>query len=852
MSRIPLLITATAVSVGLLLAGATERSLATPSWQWYKADFHVHSVVSADAFPDLGVISSSAKANGYNAIFLTDHNLGSNFPISGMTANHMFFEDSYRRWTTATTGALSASTNQLVTSPVASGTSSLHLASTSSTAGETFVWTKRGPNFRTGTSDAILRFNVYPTQLDAGSGLYVSAAIGGDPTVRNPANNPVGYTTTAGAISPGKSTVFVFYFGAPPPASFYGSAHVLAYNLDSGYCDRPFQLSAWISCTIDVRSKLADVAPADQPLAYNALSDLKMSAVGQNGTANAYFDTYSIDATSSSADEFVERNAIIGTYDTPSFHIFPSVEMGVNKHANRFNFGITDPAQFTSYADGINGILPTQQTGYPAQLNHPGVAGGVTDAEAISTDAEGADLLEVRQQNMINDWDAILRKGVPVVGTWGGDNHIGRWTLGSQVTFVSAPALTFDDLMQSIFEGRAYMGQSSFVGGFSLNLDPASPDPYPARYPVYVSPARMTIPAHVAIGGGLRSGDVVKWLANNGSASTTSVLASDPTSSATYDASTDVPLGGASAYVRAEVRSSSGVVRGLSEPILLSDVAGLPADISYHVQRITTPSGHDYTRIASEGLSSTAWDATANELSLDLTNPAGSLVELRGTSASPPTGVEVDGAAVSEAASLADFDSATGSTWFYDSATNGLYLKVLQASASSAIRVGFGPAQPPPPQTIALNPTADAFVNSAAPTTNFGLTPALYVDGSPIRKSYLRFDLSSVANAVSSATLRVWANSAQSVGYDVFGVDDTSWVESTIDWDNQPTSWAGSPTGSSGRVTAGTWTSVDVTPLVQAAAGGELTFGLSTTSTTNLSLGSRESLHKPQLVIATG
>jgi hypothetical protein len=144
-SRVPLLVTAIAVSLGLLLGGAAGRSLATPSWQWYKADFHVHSVVSADAFPDLGVISASAKANGFNAIFLTDHNLGSNFPISGMTANHMFFEDSYRRWTTATTGALSASTNQLVMSPVASGTSSLHLAGTSNTAGESFVWTKRGP-----------------------------------------------------------------------------------------------------------------------------------------------------------------------------------------------------------------------------------------------------------------------------------------------------------------------------------------------------------------------------------------------------------------------------------------------------------------------------------------------------------------------------------------------------------------------------------------------------------------------------------------------------------------------------------------------------------------------------------
>ena len=851
-SRVPLLITAIAVSVGLLLGGAAERSFATASWQWYKADFHVHSVVSADAFPDLGVISASAKANGFNAIFLTDHNLGSNFPISGMTANHMFFEDSYRRWTTATTGALSASTNQLVTSPVASGTSSLHLASTSSTAGESFVWTKRGPNFRTGTSDAILRFKVYPTQLDAGSGLYVSAAIGGDPTVRSPANNPVGYTTTAGVISPGKSTVLVFYFGAPPPASFYGSAHVLAYDLDSGYCDRPLELGAWISCTVDVRSKLADLPPTDQPLAYDALSDLKISSVAQNGRADAYFDSYSIDATSSSADEFVERTAVIGAYDTPSFRIFPSVELGVNKHANRFNFGITDPAQFTSYQDGIAGILPAQQTGYPAQLNHPGVAGGITDAEAISTDAEGADLLEVRQQNMINDWDAILRKGKPIVGTWGGDNHIGRWTLGSLVSFVSAPALTFDDLMQSIFEGRAYMGQSSFVGGFSLNLDSASPYPYPARYPVYVSPTRTTIPAHVAIGGGLRSGDIVRWLANDGSASTTSVLASDSTSSATYDATNPVPLGGAAAYVRAEVRSSSGTLRGVSEPILFADVAGLPADISYHVQRITTPSGHDYTRIASRGVTSTAWDAAANQLSLDLTDPAGSLVDLQGTSASSPTGVEVDGAAVSEAGSLADFDSATGSTWFYDAATNGLYLKVLQAGPSSAVRVAFGSAPPPPPQTITLNPAADAFVNSAAPTTNYGHSFAFYVDGNGIRKAYLRFDLSSLVGTVGNATLRIWGNSTQSIGYDVFGVDDTSWVESTIDWGNQPTSWNANPTGSSGRVDAGTWTSVDVTPLVQAAAGGTLNLGLSTTSTTNLSLASRESIHKPQLVIATG
>jgi hypothetical protein len=426
------------------------------------------------------------------------------------------------------------------------------------------------------------------------------------------------------------------------------------------------------------------------------------------------------------------------------------------------------------------------------------------------------------------------------------------------MSFIQAPALTFDDLMHSIYEGRAYMGAASFVGGFALNLDPGSPDPYPARYPVYVSPARATIPAHVKIGGGLRTGDTVKWLGNNGSASATSVLATDPTSPPAYEATKDVPIAGASAYVRAEVRSSAGALRALSEPIMFTDVRGLPLDISYHVQQVTTPSGHDYTRIATKGITSTAWDQGTGALSIGLTDPAGSLVELRGTSGTSPTGVTVDGTGVSEAASLADFDSATGSTWYYDTATNSLYLKALQAGVSSAVGVTFvgegapPPPPPPPPQTITLDPAADAFVRSTTPTTNYGASAALYVDANGIRKSYLRFDLSQVGGTVNSATLSIWANSAQSVGYDVYGVGDTSWGETTIDWDNQPGNWDASPTGSSGPALAGTWTTVDVTPLVRAAAGGQLSLGLFTTSNTNLSLASRDSDHSPQLVVATG
>ena len=113
--------------------------------QWYKADLHAHSAFSADGYPDFGIMSQSAQAAGFNAMFVTDHNLGSNFPISSMTANHMFFEDTMRRWDPGTTGTLTASTNALSTSRFRTGTTSLHLASTSTTAGETFVRTKRGP-----------------------------------------------------------------------------------------------------------------------------------------------------------------------------------------------------------------------------------------------------------------------------------------------------------------------------------------------------------------------------------------------------------------------------------------------------------------------------------------------------------------------------------------------------------------------------------------------------------------------------------------------------------------------------------------------------------------------------------
>ena len=264
--------------ISLLSMIPHQISSAQTNWQWYKTDLHSHSVFSAEAYDDLGIVSNAAKSQGYNAIFLTDHNLGSSFPISSLTANYMVFEDSYKRWETQEYGSPTSFINALATAPVNSGTNSLHLASTASAYAETYAWTSRGPNFRSG--DIILKFSVYPTQLDAGSGVYVSASIGGDVTVQS----PNGYTTSSGVISPGKSTVLVWQLGTPRTASSDPNARVITYPLT-------YTLNTWNHYTINVTTALLDIPVADRPLDYNGLTYLKMAAAANGGTADAYFDT---------------------------------------------------------------------------------------------------------------------------------------------------------------------------------------------------------------------------------------------------------------------------------------------------------------------------------------------------------------------------------------------------------------------------------------------------------------------------------------------------------------------------------------------------------------------------------
>jgi len=117
-------------------------------------------------------------------------------------------------------------------------------------------------------------------------------------------------------------------------------------------------------------------------------------------------------------------------------------------------------------------------------------------------------------------------------------------------------------------------------------------------------------------------------------------------------------------------------------------------------------------------------------------------------------------------------------------------------------------------QTLTLTPVADAYVFESKPSQNFGSSTALRADGSPIMRSYPRFDLSGVSSPISRATLRLYAQSTHRTGYEVRPVADSSWGERTITYQNAPAVGT-TVIARSGPFSTGQWTSVDVTTLAR-------------------------------------
>jgi acid phosphatase type 7 len=152
----------------------------------------------------------------------------------------------------------------------------------------------------------------------------------------------------------------------------------------------------------------------------------------------------------------------------------------------------------------------------------------------------------------------------------------------------------------------------------------------------------------------------------------------------------------------------------------------------------------------------------------------------------------------------------------------------------------------PVSQVLTLHPTADSYVDSGSPSTNYGTQTQLRGDGSPVVRSYLRFDVQGFSGAVTRATLRIYANSASTTGYEIRNVINNTWGETTITYGNAPA--VGTVLDTSGGFNSGVWTTVDVTPYITGT--GTYSLALTVPGSTAISFASREvGNNAPQLLV---
>lgn len=190
-----------------------------------------------------------------------------------------------------------------------------------------------------------------------------------------------------------------------------------------------------------------------------------------------------------------------------------------------------------------------------------------------------------------------------------------------------------------------------------------------------------------------------------------------------------------------------------------------------------------------------------------------------------------------------------------------LELSALSVDARPAGARPQARGQGPASITVTLNPVADTYANQDNPATNYANSADLLVGRTTkfltLRRSYLRFDLSSIpSNAiVTSASLRLYLKSGNgaTVSISLHQVNG-AWTSGGLTWNNQPA--VGSARASLGVGTTPGWRTWSVTTLVQEWVNASTTnYGVSLRGPESYTgdwlrtFDSRQGSNDPQLVI---
>jgi hypothetical protein len=155
--------------------------------------------------------------------------------------------------------------------------------------------------------------------------------------------------------------------------------------------------------------------------------------------------------------------------------------------------------------------------------------------------------------------------------------------------------------------------------------------------------------------------------------------------------------------------------------------------------------------------------------------------------------------------------------------------------------------------SLELAADADSWVHSGSPNENNGAAGELRMKhASNELRGFLKFVVTGLSGAPSSATLRLFASDGGPGGYiysvsNDFGGTSNPWTEFGLTWNNQPGT-QGSELDYIGTVGTGTWAEYDVTAGI--AGNGTYSFGIYSDSSDLVKYHSREAASQtPELVI---
>jgi hypothetical protein len=156
-----------------------------------------------------------------------------------------------------------------------------------------------------------------------------------------------------------------------------------------------------------------------------------------------------------------------------------------------------------------------------------------------------------------------------------------------------------------------------------------------------------------------------------------------------------------------------------------------------------------------------------------------------------------------------------------------------------------------PSGTLTLTPTADTYVHSGTPTTNFGTKTSLTVVGSPVAISYMKFDLTGLAGStITSAKIKLKVTNDSSNVHSLKLLNNSSWVENTMTYNTRiDTASTPAVTTFIPNVING-FVELDISSVIQNNVGTIITLAIDSSGTNTSAFNSREaSADKPVLVV---